>query len=343
MLNERVDKTESTLLSKWEPNQYLTNMCMNYFMNAGECAAIKMLPICLVPERSGECISFNSAYYFDNVSQKPSNGKVNNCIKWLNYDISYNCIMHQIILQIDSFASNQRAANGKDLIEEDSSCLLLKFIANQMALHLDKMCADLYFKSNNWKSYSGVDNVSYPDSQFYKFTNEKFRPIIFFNEAIKERLLRAGKAPNKLFLGFNAYSALINHPEIIQKISFVSGDKNSSIAKQNVLAQILGFEEVCVLDSVYNDTGGTQYYNESLQFIYNPNDALMIYSTSEPSMTEQSAGYTYTWDIFGDGNWLMADQYNGLPGNHTESLEASMHIDMKVIDFKYGSYLYNCV
>ena len=38
-----------------------------------------------------------------------------------------------------------------------------------------------------------------------------------------------------------------------------------------------------------------------MRFICNPDDALLTYTTASPSIDEPSAGYTFTWDMLGNG------------------------------------------
>ena len=51
-------------------------------------------------------------------------------------------------------------------------------------------------------------------------------------------------------------------------------------------------------------------------------------STANPASDEPSAGYTFTWDMLGNGQILPILNYLGENGTHTEYVEGLMAIDM---------------
>lgn len=64
--------------------------------------------------------------------------------------------------------------------------------------------------------------------------------------------LAGRRIPNKLSLGYDSYIALKNHPDILERVKYGGSTPNPATVNQNVLAQILGFEEVQVLEATYN-------------------------------------------------------------------------------------------
>ena len=80
-----------------------------------------------------------------------------------------------------------------------------------------------------------------------------------------------------------------------------------------------------------------------MQFICDSAGALLCYTTSSPAIDEPSAGYTFTWDMLGDGNWMAADQFEGENGTHTEFMEGLMSTDMRKTADDLACYMSNCV
>jgi len=58
--------------------------------------------------------------------------------------------------------------------------------------------------------------------------------------------------PNKLSLGYDSFTALKNHPDILERVKYTGSSANPAVVNENVLAQILGFAEVKVLEATYN-------------------------------------------------------------------------------------------
>lgn len=68
---------QADIAKGWKPNNYLTNMSMAYFAQAGTYVAPSIFPICPVPLASSYYYKFSKADLArDNVRRKPMYGKV---------------------------------------------------------------------------------------------------------------------------------------------------------------------------------------------------------------------------------------------------------------------------
>lgn len=114
-----------------------------------------------------------------------------------------------------------------------------------------------------------------------------------------------------------------------------------AIVTQQVLAQLLGFEQVKVLESTYN--GAKPGEEADMQFICDSNAALMCYATNTPQIDEPSAGYIFTWDMLGNGSYTAMDQYEGENGTHSEFIEGLMSTDMRKTADDLATYFTDCV
>ena len=68
--------------------------------------------------------------------------------------------------------------------------------------------------------------------------------------------------------------------------------------------------------------------DENMQYIGDPDAFLLAYATNAPSIDEPSAGYIFTWDMLGNGQWMATSQYDGPGGSHSEFIERLMATDM---------------
>ena len=112
------------------------------------------------------------------------------------------------------------------------------------------------------------------------------------------------------------------------------------IGRENILAQILGLEQVVVLDSTYNAAGLGA--TADLQFVNNPKDALLLYTPDAPSITTPSAGYNFTWLIDGT-NYIAISEHEGDGLTHTNFLEGLIAFDMRKTCDSLAVYCSNCV
>ena len=80
-----------------------------------------------------------------------------------------------------------------------------------------------------------------------------------------------------------------------------------------------------------------------MNFICDPNAAILAYATSAPAIDEPSAGYIFTWDMLGNGQYMPTLQYEGEPGTHSEFMEGLFAADMRMTGSDLAVFLKSCV
>lgn len=324
----------------WKPNRYLTNMSMAYFGDAADYVATKIFPICPVPFSTGYFYEFlKGDLARDYVQRKPEFGKVTPA-KRGHTDKTYKCDVDQIIVGIDQIGAvdYQRAGVPASIDPRRSN---VRFINEQLLLHLDLLFASKFFKTGVWENeYTGAKSTP-SGNQFLYFDDANFDPVAFFDARRREIKLEGRREPNKLCLGYDSYLALKNHPDILERVKYGGSTPNPATVNANVLAQILGFSEVTVLEATYN--ASVEGKDDDMQFICESDGALMCYVTNSPAIDEPSAGYIFTWDMLGDGNYMATDQFEGDAGTHSEFVEGLMSTDMRKTSDELACYMSKCV
>lgn len=323
----------------FDPNIRLTNMAMAYFQSLENRPAKSLFPILPVQLSTASYYIWSKEDLLrDNVQRKPQFGKVNPAQVAFETG-TYKCEVDQIILGMDQIMQldYQRTKAPAFMQAQNAKT---KTIAQQMAIHQDLMFASTYFKAGVWnEQWTGV--ASSPSTkQFIKFTSSNSDPIQFFRERISD-MKKKGRKPNKLGLGENTYNALINHPDILARVEGMGSSENPAQANETVLAKLFGVDKVVVFDAIANKakTG----LAGDLDFICDPNGALLVYATDSPSIEEPSAGYIFTWDMLGDGNYMPILQWLGDNGTHSEFIEGLLAQDMRITANDLGCYFTECV
>lgn len=328
---------------KFDPNIRLTNMAMAYFQSLENRPAKSLFPILPVPLSTASYYIFSKEDLLrDNVQRKPQFGKVNPAQIAHETD-TYACNVDQIILGIDQIMQlDYKRTNAPAFIQQQNA--KTKTIAQQMAIHQDIMFASSYFKKGVWKEeWTGVasaGDASEENKKFVKFSDSNSSPIQFFRSRVSA-MKKNGRKPNKLGLGENTYNALINHPDILERVEGMGSAENPAQANETVLAKLFGVEKVVVFDAIANmsKTG----LEADMDFICDPDGALLVYATDAPSIDEPSAGYIFTWDMLGDRNYMPILQWPGNDGTHSEFIEGLIAQDMRITANDLGCYMASCV
>ena len=340
MKGTSVSNLQVEIAKGWKPNNYLTNMSMAYFQEEGDFVAPSIFPICPVGLSSSYYYTFSKADLArDNVARKPAFGKVQPALMGQT-DSTYKCEVDQIIVgidQIDSLNYQRSRAPGV----ADPRRAKVRFATEQLKLHLDIIFAEHFFKPAAWGNvWTGAAAAEPATKKFLKFSDANFDPVNFFDARIKEIKQNGRRRPNRLALGVEAYNALKNHPDIIERVKYTGSTANPAIVTTSALAAILQIDQVRVLESTYN---AGSIGEEDMQFVCATDGALLCYATENAAIDEPSAGYIFTWDMLGNGQATSMDQYEGEKGTHSEFVEGLMSTDMKKTSDDLAIYFDQCI
>lgn len=311
----------------FRPHTALTNMALSYYQNAENYFAKTIFPVCPVNLSSDNYYIFDKEDLLrDNWQRKPAYGKVDPAVLSEHTD-TYTCHVDQMIMGIDQIRQTdlQRRMGPAT---RDPKMQRAKTIAEQANIHQDVQFAGKFFKSGVWKNeYSGVDSTSPTGKQFIKFSNGNSDPIAFVDQKKTEMHESTGRMPNRMGLGINVFNKLKIHSAILERVKYGGSTANPASVTINVLAQLFGVEKLVVLKSIMNkaELGA----DADMGFIGDPDAFMLAYATNSPSIDEPSAGYIFTWDMLGNGQYLPILNYLGENGTHSEYVEGLMANDMK--------------
>lgn len=323
----------------WKPNNYLTNMSVAYFQPDDWFVSPFVFPI--LP------VQLSTSYYYifdkgdlarDNVQRKPEFGKVTPMMFGSKQEL-YSCEVDQIIVGIDQISAlNYQRSAAPGII--DPRRAKVRIATEQLKLHMDRVFADGYFKSGVWTNeWAGVTTTP-SGKQFYKFSDSNCDPVKFIGDRRVEMMREGRRKPNVLALGVEAYEALKNNASILDRVKYSGSTANPATINANVLAQLFEIDRVVVLNSTYNKGG---YGNTSMDFVCDSKGALLAYAAPNPAIDEVSAGYTFAWDMLGNGQYLAFDQYEGEKGTHTEFIEGLTSYTSKKVCDELGVFMKECV
>jgi len=334
------EKKIMTIGKRWVPNSYLTDLSVAYYQSQDDFVAHKIFPICPVPLSRSAYYKFDKGdLNRDGVQRKPAMGKVNPTV-FGTTDDSYSCKVDQIIVGIDQIEALDYQRAGTPGISDPRKAKV-EIVVNQMLIHQDVMFANSFFKTGVWnEEWTGVAS-SPSGKQCLKWNDANFDPVNFFNSRVKDMRQNVLRRPNVLALGIEAYNALTEHPDIIDRVKYTGSTVNPAIVTKSVLAQLFGVERVEVFESAYNKAAFGVAAN--MDFICDPKDALLAYVNPSPAIDQPSAGYTFAWDMLGNGNVIAMDAYEGEKGTHTEYVEGLMSYDMKIVCNDCGTFFHGVV
>lgn len=322
----------------WKPNYYLTNMSVAHFQPDDWFVSPFIFPILPVATSVGSYYIFDKGDLArDNVQRKPEFGRVAPMVFGHNTD-TYACEVDQVLIGLDQIKTLDYTRVNTPGIN-DPRRAKVRLATEQMKLHADIIFANGYFKSGVWTNeYTGKATTP-STNEFWQFDNSNFDPINFFGGLRRQMQKEGRRLPNVLALGVEAYEALKQNPDLIDRVKYSGSTANPATVNPNVIAQLLEIEKVVVLNSTYNKgaLGVTD-----MDFVCDSKSALLAYANPNPAIDEPSAGYTLAWDMLGNGSYLAFDQYEGEKGTHTEFIEGLMSSTPKKVCDELGYFMKSC-
>lgn len=333
---------EMKIAKGWKPHNYLTNMSIAYFQPDDWFVSPVIFPLLPVQLSAGYYYIFDKGDLArDNVARKPEFGKVTPMVFSQNEGM-YSCNVDQVIVGIDQIKTLDYSRSGAPGIA-DPRRAKVRIATEQLKLHMDRVFAEGFFNDSAWDNvFEGSDTPSTANGskEFHYFDDANFDPVDFFGKR-KVEMMRAGRRmPNVLALGVEAYEGLKLNPSVLERVKYSGSTANPATINTNVLAQLLEIDRIVVLNSVYNQAN---LGKTDMQFVCDSKGALLCYSTPNPAIDEATAGYMFTWDMLGNGQYLAFDQFEGEPGTHSEFIEGLISYNAKKVCDELGMYMTGCV
>ncbi len=225
-------------------------------------------------------------------------------------------------------------ANADAVLSPDREAA--EFVTHKALIKREKLFSNTYFKTGVW-TYNRAGVAGTPGAnQFKKWNDATSTPI---------RDVRLGKAaiaqstgfePNKLIMGRAVYDAIVDHPEIIDRLKYGQTAGAPAMASKQALAALFGVDEILVMNAIENTAA--EGIAAAHSFI-GGNHCLLTYSTSAPGLMTPTAGYTFSWTgLLGsgaDGNRIKSFR---MEDRSADRVEIDMCFDMKLVSADLGQF-----
>jgi hypothetical protein len=166
-------------------------------------------------------------------------------------------------------------------------------------------------------------------------------PIIDIRGAKRTVRRLIARQPNVLVLGDLTMDVLADHPSILDRIKFGASSAAPAMVTENLIAQLLGLEDVPVGTSIYtSDEEGTAEASVSYAAAWD-DDALLLFRPNRPSLRTPAAGYNFVWKTVWGGQRFIRRRREPL-GEKADLLEGFEWFDQKVTAADAGLFLSDC-
>lgn len=264
-------------LSNVHANRPLTNISVAYIQSQMNFIAPRVFPVVPVDKKSDTYYTYDKNDWFrDEMQQRPPATESAGSGYGLSTD-NYNALVWALHKDID----DQTRANYDSPLDPDREAT--EFLTQRGLLRQEIQWATDYFANGVWgTSVAGGSDFTYWND--YVGSD----PIDNVEEGKQIILGTTGFEANTLVLGYTVFRQLKNHPDIRDRIKYVSADNITPA----MLARLFELENVYVAKAIK----ATNVEDETAAYDFtHGKHALLCHVAPSPGLLTPSAGYTFMW------------------------------------------------
>lgn len=317
-------------------NAPLTNISIAFLQNASDFVASRVFPNIPVSKQSDRYYVYNRGdFNRDEMTERAPGTESAGSGYSLDNTPTYFATRYSIHKDIP----DEVRANADAVLNPDREATA--FVSHKALIKREKLFVANYFTTGKWATdITGV--ASAPSAgQVLQWSAANSDPIKNVRDAKRTIRENTGYEPNKLVLGRAVYDTLLDHPSIIDRIKYGQTAPGAAMTSAQILAQLLGVDEVLVMNSIENTAKEGQTAAHS--FIGGKR-ALLCHSATSPGLMTPTAGYTFSWTGFmGAGNEGNRIRQFRLEQLGVDRVEIDMCFDMKMVASDLGFFWNNIV
>lgn len=311
----------------------LTNISVAYMNSADNFVADKVFPRVPVQHRSGKYATYSKADFLRDEMKYRAPGSVSAGGGFRTSTANYFAEVFAYHVDVD----DQTVANATVPFEPVRDAT--QYITQKELIKREVAWCSNFFTTSLWtggKKASGSNGDLVAGTDFTAWDDASSTPIEDVQNQIAEVEAGTGVLPNTLVVNRRTMMALRNHPDIVDRIKYTSGNP----VGEEIIARLLGVDRLLVAAGVKNSA--QEGLSNSSDYIAG-NNALLVYASQSPSLMTPSGGYTFVWSGYTgsqDGRRIKRFRLEEYAADRIE-IEASW--DQRVVAADTGAFFQNCV
>lgn len=256
----------------------LTNMLVGYQQADTRFVASRVFPALPTKFDSGTYYTFEKLYWFSDTMKTRAAGGM-----FARGDIGVSTGTFKTLQYALEFAiADETRANSQ--VPMDLETAAVRWLSQKSLIRKERAFAADFMKTSVWNG--GTDgSVTYKWSDY-----DDSDPVADVLTGLRTISNATGTKPNTAVMGAIVQQRLLNHPDLIDRVKYVTQATLGNI--DNALAAVFGIQNWFVSDASYNSADEPQTFTGTAII---DDDILLCYVTPTPGIFEASSGYTMAW------------------------------------------------
>jgi hypothetical protein len=314
-------------------NTPLTNISIAFLQEATNFVAARVFPNIPVPKQSDRYYTYDRGEFNRDEAKERAPGTES---AGGSYDLDNTPTYFARVYAFHKDIPDQVRANADAVLSPDREATA--YVTHKALIRREKVFATNYFAASLWTNE--VDGVTgAPSAGEIQYWNEAASTPIENIRTGKTAVLQStGFEPNTLVIGRQVYDALVDHPDIVDRIKYGQTPGDPAMAGVMALMKLFELERIFVMNAIENTAA--EGATASHAFIGGKH-GLLCYVTPSPGIMTPTAGYTFSWNGFlgagPEGNRIKRFR---LERQESDRVEIQMAFDAKLVSADLG-YFFN--
>ena len=318
----------------------LTNISVAFLQNADHFAAGKVFPNVPVSKQSDRYFVFDRGDFNRDEAEVRAPGTES---AGGGYELDNTPTYFANVWAFHHDVPDQVRSNADPAVDVERAAA--EHVMHKMLIRREKEWATKFFSTGVWTNEdAGVASSAGTNEVIQWSDTISGDPIANIRNAKTTILQNTGFMPNKLVLTQPVMDALMDHPDIVDRVKYSGGvgNANPAMVNEQTLATLFGLQEVVISRAIENTAN--QGATASHSFIAGKN-ALLTYAAPAPSLMTPTGGYQFSWTGFMGQTNAFGVATKRFYLDHLEStrVEAQMAFDMKLVSADLGYFFKDIV
>jgi len=312
-------------------NKPLTNISIAFMQEATNFIADTVFPNIPVQMQSDRYYTYDRGYFNRDEMKERAPGTES---QGSGYSLDNTPTYYARVYAFHHDVPDQIRANADSVISLDSDAT--KLVSQKALLKREKLWVAAYFAGGIWTfDYDGVAAAPIAN-QVLQWNDANSTPIEDVAAAMDIVLQETGFLCNKLVLGRQVWTALKNHPDIIDRVKYGQTAPGTAKISVQALADLFEVEQIVIMQSIENTA---KEGAANVHAFIGGKKALLCYAAPSPGLQVPTAGYTFSWTgLLGSG--AMGGRISKFRMEHLKSdrIEIEMAFEQKKVSADLGFF-----
>lgn len=312
-------------------NTPLTNISIAYIQDAMNFVAAKVFPNIPVAKKSDRYYTYDRGEFNrDEMEERAPGTESAGGGYTVDNTPTYYCPVYAFHKDVD----DEMRSNADAVLNPDREAT--EYVSQKALIKREKLWVGKYFTTSVWgKDITGVSATPTGDERL-QWNDAASTPIENIREGKTYVLEDTGFEPNTLVIGKRVYDALVDHPDIIDRIKYGQTPGAPAMTTLMALMALFELDRIFVMKAIENTAAEGQ---TNVHSFIGGKHALLCYSAPNPGLMTPSAGYTFSWTGFlgagAEGNRIKRFRIEAI---ESDRVEIQMAFDQKKVAADLGYF-----